>query len=116
VRSYLPEPANTVFVLLYCDLVITGRVGILACLSPGARVRVCVGVCVCARGISKTDAGEVTPWISLLDAADLQTAFARPAAVWGAAGSVLWGSSADTVNETICGVGPGSKSWYVNNR
>jgi hypothetical protein len=71
---------------------------------------------VCARGISKTDAGEVTPWISLLDAADLQTAFARPAAVWGAAGSVLWGSSADTVNETICGVGPGSKSWYVNNR
>jgi hypothetical protein len=49
VRSYLPEPANTVFVLLYCDLVITGRVGILACLSPGARVRVCVGVCVGVR-------------------------------------------------------------------
>ena len=51
-------------------------------------------------------AGEVTPWISLLDDADLQTAFTRPAAVWGAAGSVLWGSSADTINATLCGNGP----------
>ena len=85
-------------------------------MSESGRARACVRRCVRVCGISKTDAGEVTPWISLLDAADLQTAFARPAAVWGAAGSVLWGSSADTVNETICGVGPGSKSWYVNNR
>ena len=45
---------------------------------------------------------------------DLETAFARPASVWGVAGSVVWGSSIDTRNATLCGTGPGSKSAYVN--
>ena len=59
--------------------------------------------------------GEVTPWISMLDAADLEVEFTRPAKMWGAAGTVLWGASADTANVTLCGSGPDSKSAYVNN-
>ena len=79
----------------------------------------------------------MSPFASNLDADDLETAFVRPAAVWGAAGSVLWGEPTDTVrgrlarfcvsaslslthqalcqfNATLCGSGPRSKSFYVN--
>ena len=42
----------------------------------------------------------------MLDDQDLETAFVRPAAAWGAAGTVLWGASADTANATLCGNGP----------
>ena len=46
--------------------------------------------------------------------ADLDTAFSRPASVWGVAGTIVWGSSIDTHNATLCGTGKFSKSAFVN--
>ena len=53
-------------------------------------------------------------WPQLLTAVDVETAFVRPSAVWGAAGSVLWGGRAQSLNRTLCGDGTGSISAFVN--
>lgn len=81
------------------------------------------------------------PHTVFLDDVDLETSFVRPQVrainrlwfhspgsetpvfrcleyqvKWGAAGSVWWGSSSDDYNMTMCGSGPGSKSYYTTTK
>jgi hypothetical protein len=46
-----------------------------------------------------------------LDQSDVSTEFSRPAA-WGAAGTLVWGESEDTFNESQCN-GPASLGAFV---
>ena len=58
--------------------------------------------------------GIAYPWEQLMSAVDVDAAFVRPSALWGAAGSVLWGDGEQGRNLTLCGDGEGSLSAWVN--
>ena len=58
--------------------------------------------------------GLALPWEQLLTPTDVETAFVRPAAMWGVAGTILWGDGEQARNLTLCGSGESSLSAWVN--